>query len=55
MPSKAQSAATGVDQVRPLPEPTMGRADMAIPARLERLPMTGYQRGIFLIIALRCR
>jgi MFS transporter, putative metabolite:H+ symporter len=51
MPSEAQSAATAVDQVQPLPEPTIGRTDMAIPARLERLPMTGYQRGIFLIIA----
>jgi MFS transporter, putative metabolite:H+ symporter len=51
MPSETRSAAVDADHFEHLREATVEQIDTAISARLERLPMTGYQRGIFLIIA----
>jgi MFS transporter, putative metabolite:H+ symporter len=51
MPSETRSAAVDADHFEHLREATVEQIDTAIWARLERLPMTGYQRGIFLIIA----
>lgn len=51
MTSEPLSASVAAIGVQAPASAAPGTASMIIPARLERLPMTAYQRGIFLIIA----